>query len=100
MALLHGLVVPLGDGMVIEVHLDIMDLNPAFLRRLNALGFEDDPFLDFYPPEYRFHYTGRTRACRIPHGDIQLERKQRRRRTLLRHPALGTTSRKHARHIS
>src|SRR5271165_4617766 len=48
--------------MVIEVHLDIMDAPAAFFGRLNALGFEDDPLLDFYPPEYRFHYTGRTRA--------------------------------------
>jgi hypothetical protein len=50
--------------MVIEVHLDIMEAPAAFFRRLSALGFEDDPFLDFYPPEYRFHYTGRTRASR------------------------------------
>lgn len=62
MKVLHGLVAPPGEGMVIEVHLDIMETSATFLRRLNDLGFEDDPFLDFFPPEYRFHYTGRTRA--------------------------------------
>ncbi len=67
MALLFGIAGPPGEGMVIEVHLDIMEANDAFLHRLNELGFEDDPFLDFFPPEYRFHYTGRTRA---PQGEV------------------------------
>ena len=29
---------------------------------MHSLGFADDPFLDFYPPEYHFHFTGRSRA--------------------------------------
>ena len=62
MALLHGLVAPSGDGKVVEVHLDIMEASPAFLERLVALGFESDPFLDFFPRGYHFHYTGRVRA--------------------------------------
>jgi hypothetical protein len=65
---LHGLVAPPGDGLIIEVHLDIMEAPAAFLRRLNALGFEDDPFLDFFPPQYHIHYTGRTRA---PQSEIR-----------------------------
>jgi hypothetical protein len=60
--MLHGIVAPPGDGMVIEVHLDIMEAPPAFLDRLCESGFEYDPFLEFYPAEYRCHYTGRTRA--------------------------------------
>jgi hypothetical protein len=59
---LHGLDAPPGDGMVIEVHLDMMQPTALFLERLHNLGFEDDPFLDFYPPEYHFHFTGRSRA--------------------------------------
>jgi hypothetical protein len=59
---LQGLVAPAGEGKVIEVHLDMMEASIAFLSRLNDLGFENDPFIDFYPPEYHFHYTGRTRA--------------------------------------
>jgi len=62
LSVLHGLDAPAGEGKVIEVHLDMIDANTAFLGRLNDLGFENDPFLDFYPPEFRFHYTGRTRA--------------------------------------
>src|ERR1017187_8257959 len=42
-----------------------MDAPALFLRRLSALGFEDDPFLDFYPPEYHCHLTGRMRV--LPH---------------------------------
>jgi hypothetical protein len=60
--LLNGLRPPEGLGSVIEVHLDIMDQSEELLRRLRDIGFEDDPFLDFYPPEYRLHYTGRTRS--------------------------------------
>jgi len=67
---LHGIVAPIGDGVVIEVHLDIMEAPKTFLRFLNGLGFENDPFLDFYPPEYRFHYTGRTRALRSDVGIV------------------------------
>ena len=48
--------------MVVEVHLDMMEAPPAFLQGLSMLGFEDDPFLDFFPPQYRHHYTGRTRV--------------------------------------
>lgn len=64
MALLHGIEAPPGEGMVIEVHLDMIQPTALFLERLRALGFGDDPFLDFYPPEYHFHFTGRTRALR------------------------------------
>jgi hypothetical protein len=67
---LHGIVAPSGDGVVIEVHLDIMEAPAAFLHFLNGLGFENDPFLDFYPPEYRFHYTGRTRVLRSDVGIV------------------------------
>jgi hypothetical protein len=59
-----GIVAPAGDGMVIEVHLDILDAPVAFLHSLTELGFEDDPFLDFHPNEYKYHYTGRTRAAK------------------------------------
>ena len=62
MAVLHGLDAPPGEGMVIEVHLDMIQPSASFLERLHSLGFEDDPFLDFYPPEYHFHFTGRSRA--------------------------------------
>ena len=62
MEVLHGIEAPPGDGKVVEVHLDIMDAPDDFLRRLGEFGFESDPFLDFYPPQYRLHYTGRTRA--------------------------------------
>jgi hypothetical protein len=48
--------------MVIEVHLDMMQPTARFLERLRTLGFEDDPFLDFYPPEYHYHFTGRARV--------------------------------------
>src|SRR5262249_17921658 len=67
---LHGIVAPIGDGVVIEVHLDMMEAPKTFLRFLNRLCFENDPFLDFYPPEYRFHYTGRTRALRSDVGNV------------------------------
>jgi hypothetical protein len=59
---LQGLDAPPGNGLVIEVHLDMMEAPVKFLQRLKACGFEDDPFLDFYPAEYRMHFTGRTRA--------------------------------------
>lgn len=61
---LHGVFAPPGENPVIEVHLDIMEAPEAFLRRLSAFGLENDPFLDFFPPEYCFHYTGRTRIAR------------------------------------
>lgn len=62
MALLHGLAAPSGEGTVVEVHLDIMEAPAAFLDRLVDLGFESDPFLDFFPPGYHFHSTGRMRV--------------------------------------
>jgi len=60
--ILHGVEAPQCEGLVIEVHLDMMDAPAAFLNRLIACGFENDPFLDFYPPGFHFHYTGRTRS--------------------------------------
>jgi hypothetical protein len=60
--MLHGLEAPACEGMVVEVHLDIKQAPDRFLEGLRQCGFADDPFLDFYPPEYCFHYTGRTRA--------------------------------------
>lgn len=62
MKLLHGITAPPGNGRVVEVHLDIMEAPASFLCKLCELGFQDDPFLEFYPLVYRFHYTGRTRA--------------------------------------
>ena len=62
--LLHGVVVPPGDGMVVEVHLDIMDAPIEFLRKLRGMGFENDPFVEFFPPQYKLHYTGRARATK------------------------------------
>jgi hypothetical protein len=62
LTLLHGIVAPEGEGLVVEVHLDIMEVTTDFLKKLNRLGFENDPFLDFYPPGYYFHYTGRARV--------------------------------------
>lgn len=70
MEVLHGIVAPPGDGKIIEVHLDIMDAPDDFLRRLTEFGFESDPFLEFYPPEYTQHYTGRTRAPKSNVGDM------------------------------
>ena len=64
MPLLYGSAAPEGDGVIIEVHLDIMDAPSEFLELLKSLGFEDDPFLEFFPPQYRMHYTGRTRVPR------------------------------------
>lgn len=61
--LLNGIDAPSGNGVVIEVHLDIMAAPLTFLNKLNNLGFESDPFADFYPPQYTLHYTGRTRAA-------------------------------------
>ena len=40
---LHGIAAPAGVGMVVDVHLDIMEASPAFLEHLTALGFESDP---------------------------------------------------------
>jgi len=62
---LNGLEAQQGSGSVVEVHLDIMEAPRGFLDRLLAWGFEDDPFLTFYPAAYHFHYTGRTRAAAI-----------------------------------
>ena len=59
---LNGLEALQGSGSVVEVHLDIMEAPRGFLDGLLAWGFENDPFLTFYPAAYRFHYTGRTRA--------------------------------------
>ena len=70
MKLLHGNKAPPGRGMVVEVHLDIMQASTEFLMWLTKLGFEDDPFAEFYPAEYRFHYTGRTR---IPRSTLRTE---------------------------
>jgi hypothetical protein len=63
LTLLHGLVAPEGDGAVVEVHLDIMDAPSSFLEALGSFGFENDPFLEFFPPGYRHHYTGRMRVA-------------------------------------
>jgi hypothetical protein len=60
--ILHGVEAPQCEGLVIEVHLDMMDAPAVFLNRLIARGFENDPFLDFYPLGFHFHYTGRTRS--------------------------------------
>ena len=62
MPLLQGIDDPPGEGIVVEVHLDIIEAPASFLERMAALGFEDDPFVEFYPPEYSYHYTGRMRA--------------------------------------
>jgi len=61
MRLLHGVSAPPGNGTVLEVHLDIQNASPAFASWLEGIGFENDPFVLFYPPEYSWHMTGRTR---------------------------------------
>jgi hypothetical protein len=67
MRLLHGVSAPTGNGTVLEVHLDIQNLTPLFRGWLEDVGFENDPFLVFYPPQYTIHMTGRTR---VPSKDI------------------------------
>jgi hypothetical protein len=62
MNILHGIDAPPGNGMVVEVHLDMMEAPQSFLDELVHLGFADDPFLDFFPQGYCFHYTGRART--------------------------------------
>jgi hypothetical protein len=62
LSLLNGVATPPGHGLVLEVHLDIMQAPAPFFERLGQLGFEDDPFLDFYPAGFHFHLTGRTRV--------------------------------------
>ncbi len=62
MQLLHGVSAPTGKGTVLEVHLDIQNALPAFGSWLEQIGFENDPFVVFYPPEYSGHMTGRTRV--------------------------------------
>ena len=59
MQLLHGVSAPTGKGTVLEVHLDIQNALPAFGSWLEQIGFENDPFVVFYPPEYSGHMTGR-----------------------------------------
>ncbi len=60
--ILFGLTAPPGPGTVVEVHLDIMDDSPTFLEELSRCGFANDPFLNFFPTSYHFHYTGRNRV--------------------------------------
>jgi hypothetical protein len=63
MSLLYGTNAPEGDGLVLEVHLDITQLTPEFELWLEDHGFESDPFLVFFPPQYNHHRTGRTRIA-------------------------------------
>lgn len=53
-----------GDGMIIEVHVDLYRTHPSFNRWLEAQGFEDHPFSVFHPAGYTQHMTGRTRCVR------------------------------------
>src|SRR5262245_35285526 len=61
MKLLHGIKAPEGNGIILEVHLDIQKAPGLFLDWVKSKGFENDPFVIFYPPQYLHHMTGRTR---------------------------------------
>lgn len=58
----HGVTAPAGEGIVLEVHLDLAAVIPAFERFLRDRGFEDDPFSAFKPEWCTRHMTGRTRV--------------------------------------
>lgn len=62
MQLLHGISAPAGEGTILEVHLDIQRPTKTFTDWLMEMGFENDPFLIFFPPEYTYHMTGRARV--------------------------------------
>ncbi|MDB5204535.1 MAG: hypothetical protein JWP09_563 [Candidatus Taylorbacteria bacterium] len=59
---LNGINVPEGEGIVLEVHLDLQHTTSAFTAMLNGLGFENDPFATFFPTGYVAHMTGRLRV--------------------------------------
>lgn len=58
----HGVTAPEGVGLVLEVHLDLAVVTPAFERFLHDRGFEDDPFSIFRPEWCTRHMTGRARV--------------------------------------
>jgi hypothetical protein len=58
----NGVTAPDGEGMVLEVHLDIQKTTTGFTEWLNTLGFENDPFATFFPVGYIAHMTGRLRV--------------------------------------
>ncbi len=58
---------PAGEGMLIEVHVDLLEVKPEFLGLLQRAGFEDHPFTVFHPVGYIHHMTGRLRK---PLGEI------------------------------
>lgn len=62
MKLLYGISPPVGEGIILEVHLDIQETDQSFISWLESVGFENDPFLIFHPPQYTHHMTGRTRC--------------------------------------
>ena len=62
MKLLNGISSPAGEGIILEVHLDILTTDELFESWLKSLGFESDPFKDFHPSMYVSHMTGRTRS--------------------------------------
>jgi hypothetical protein len=60
--LLNGIHAPLRPGMIVEMHIDLINPSPDFITHLNNLGFEDDPFEIFHPDVFTAHMTGRTRS--------------------------------------
>lgn len=62
MKLLSGILVSTGAGTILEVHVDLKTPTLPFKAYLRNLGFEDDPFSVFHPPEYTCHMTGRARV--------------------------------------
>jgi hypothetical protein len=56
---LFGLTPPNDKGETIEVHLDIQNDSPSFMKVMEEYGFEDDPFEIFFPAGYQRHMTGR-----------------------------------------
>lgn len=62
MKLLHGILAPVGEGTILEVHLDVQDTTSSFNNWLEGVGFENDPFVIFHPPQYNHHLTGRMRV--------------------------------------
>jgi hypothetical protein len=51
-----------GEGLVVEVHIDLITPRTRLVSVLEGLGFEDDPFEVFHPQGYTNHMTGRVKV--------------------------------------
>ena len=59
---LRGVKRPVGDGVLLEIHIDLVRTTQDFSFYLENLGFEDDPFTVFWPEGFAHHMTGRQRC--------------------------------------